>query len=167
MTDRDDAVAFNAMTAPYDRTDPTAHCFWVGPRTSGYGQLGAEYAHRTAYRLHHGEIPAGMVVRHKCDTRSCVRVDHLEIGTQQENVADMIEGGRQSVLGPLTDTEIIAVRWLYATERFSQKQISSLLWGDGSGQSRIARIVNGTSHAHLPGPIARRGQGNRPSRRTD
>ena len=167
MADRDEIAMFHSMTAPYDRADPTAHCFWTGPRTSGYGMVGHQYAHRIAYRLHHGEIPDGLVVRHKCNTRSCVRVDHLEVGTQQQNVGDMIEAGRTSVLGPLSDDDVVCVRWMYHTGRFSQSQISSILWGDGSGQSRVAKVVNGSSHAHLPGPITKRGQGRRPSRRAD
>ena len=165
MDDRDLVLAFHACVAPYVASDPTAHAFWTGPRVSGYGMLKGQWAHRLAWEIHNGQIGDGLVVRHLCNTRSCVRVDgHLEVGTQTDNMDDRAAAGRTSVLGPLSDTEIIAVRWLYATERFSQNHISSLLWGDGSGQSRIARIVNGTSHGHLGGPITRRGQGNRPSK---
>lgn len=39
-------------------------------------------------------IPDGMIVMHKCDNPSCVRVSHLKIGTIEENVADKISKGR-------------------------------------------------------------------------
>lgn len=49
---------------------------------------------RVIYQQKYGEIPERMVIRHKCDNRWCCNVDHLEIGTQKDNVRDMIERGR-------------------------------------------------------------------------
>ncbi|MDR1893021.1 MAG: HNH endonuclease [Oscillospiraceae bacterium] len=50
---------------------------------------------RYIYEQKNGSIPANMVVRHKCDNRMCINPDHLEIGSQYENVHDMITRGRQ------------------------------------------------------------------------
>lgn len=44
--------------------------------------------------IHHGDIPDGMVVRHKCDNPSCTNPDHLELGTRRQNVMDKIKRGR-------------------------------------------------------------------------
>lgn len=43
-------------------------------------------AHRIAWVLERGEIPAGLVPDHLCRVRNCIRVDHLELVTNAENV---------------------------------------------------------------------------------
>lgn len=35
-----------------------------------------------------------MVVMHKCDNRQCINIEHLQLGTQQQNVVDMFNKGR-------------------------------------------------------------------------
>jgi len=49
-------------------------------------------SHRVAWELTHGEIPVGLVVRHRCRGR-CVNPAHLEVGTQAENMRDMVRDG--------------------------------------------------------------------------
>ena len=51
-------------------------------------------AHRLSYELKNGEIPDGMYVLHSCDNPSCVNPNHLRVGTQLENVADMTKRKR-------------------------------------------------------------------------
>jgi hypothetical protein len=53
-------------------------------------------AHRVAWTLQHGPIPDGLHVLHKCDNRYCVNIDHLFLGTAQDNVNDMIAKGRDT-----------------------------------------------------------------------
>ncbi len=50
--------------------------------------------HRIAYTIAKGEIPDGMLVRHKCDNSKCINPDHLELGTHEENMKDRNERGR-------------------------------------------------------------------------
>lgn len=49
---------------------------------------------RLSYELHHGPIPPRLVVRHRCDVSWCVNPDHLELGTQADNVKDTWVRGR-------------------------------------------------------------------------
>lgn len=66
--------------------------------TAGYGQLGfrgkVEGAHRAAYMLATGPIPAGMYVLHSCDNRRCCNPGHLRLGDHRTNMCDMVERGR-------------------------------------------------------------------------
>ena len=41
----------------------------------------------------------GKVIMHTCDNPACVNPEHLVLGTQQENVQDMWNKGRQGVKG--------------------------------------------------------------------
>lgn len=83
---------------------------WKAARTTnGYGVIRGDApagtpanlrAHRVAYELSTGErlprfIPGVTVeLRHKCDNRLCCNPSHLETGTRQQNVDDMISRGR-------------------------------------------------------------------------
>jgi hypothetical protein len=46
--------------------------------------------HRLAYLLEHEVIPPGKLVRHKCDVKLCVNPNHLELGTDYDNVMDAV-----------------------------------------------------------------------------
>jgi hypothetical protein len=52
-------------------------------------------AHRAAWIIFNGELPKGAVVCHKCDVPSCTNPDHLFVGTQLDNVRDMVAKGRK------------------------------------------------------------------------
>ena len=60
----------------------------------GYGQIsfnGILYlVHRIAYFVHTNEDPGLLKVCHSCDTPSCCNPHHLWIGTQTENIRDMV-----------------------------------------------------------------------------
>ncbi len=91
---------------------------WTGATVQGYGSLTVDtgktdLAHRVAWTLASGLlIPKTMYVLHTCDDHACVRNDepgiyvirglarprfgHLWLGTQLDNMADMVEKGRAS-----------------------------------------------------------------------
>lgn len=51
---------------------------------------------RYLYAKKYGNIPKGKVIRHTCDNRWCVNIDHLIIGTQKQNIQDAVERKRMA-----------------------------------------------------------------------
>lgn len=77
---------------------------WIGRLTAnGYGftelpgTAKVISSHRLAWKLFRGEIPSGLHVLHKCDIKCCVNPNHLFLGTQLDNMRDMINKGRFNV----------------------------------------------------------------------
>lgn len=73
---------------------------WTGAKyPRGYGQFWLEGkkvpAHRAVLILHGVDL-ADKVVCHHCDIPSCVRPDHLFVGTQSDNIRDMYAKGRDN-----------------------------------------------------------------------
>lgn len=52
--------------------------------------------HRIVYENNFGKIPEGQIVRHKCDNPNCINIEHLELGTHADNVADRVERNRSA-----------------------------------------------------------------------
>ncbi len=102
----------------------------------GYGQFGVghgrAWAHRVAWELCVGPIPAGMVVMHTCDNPGCVRPDHLRIGTQLDNIADMVAKGRSCVGARNGQSRLTAP---------DVKRIRELVAG-GQSQASVARAYS-------------------------
>ena len=76
---------------------------WIGYKNRfGYGQVCRMIdgkaklltVHRLFYRQYKGEIPDGLQVRHTCDMRNCCNPEHMLLGTQADNMADMKARGR-------------------------------------------------------------------------
>ena len=87
-----------------DKFIVTPGCWlWVGLRDKdGYGLIRKKHrglrAHRISYELFVAPIPAGLIVRHKCDTPRCVNPEHLEVGTAWDNAQDKVLRNRDSSL---------------------------------------------------------------------
>lgn len=79
--------------------DKSKACWiWTGSKTSaGYGKIWdnrTELAHRFSYKLAFGPIPKGLYVCHHCDNPSCVNPEHLFIGTNSDNLRDLVNKGK-------------------------------------------------------------------------
>lgn len=81
--------------------DPGSGCWiWTGAQNNrqGYGavRIGKQryLAHRAAFTIAFGSPGPDDLVLHRCDNPRCVNPDHLFVGTQADNVHDMIVKGR-------------------------------------------------------------------------
>lgn len=120
---------------------------WTGAQSKGYGQFkidGAQMAaHRVAWVLKRGPIPAGLDVLHACDNRRCVNPNHLSVGTCQENTDDKMAKGRHRVgdkRGRLTPALAEEVRSRYQESGVTQMELAAEY---GVTQPTIARILAG------------------------
>lgn len=120
------AERFEKKVSRIDGLGPYGDCHeWTGHTgKQGYGQinLGAQHnckietTHRVAWFLETGKWPSENVL-HSCDNPSCVRFDHLFVGTDMDNTADMISKGRkvqlrgsQCTYAKLTEDQALAIR---------------------------------------------------------
>lgn len=116
----------------------------------GYGQWRfdgrIQKAHRVAWQLYRAPIPNGLLVLHRCDVPSCVNPDHLWLGTQADNVADMIAKERQrhdrnprgehNGRAKLTESDVQAIRASSESQHVCARRF-------GVGSTAIANIRRG------------------------
>lgn len=129
---------------------------WQGGRQShGYGSLGwhgrVVQAHRLAYELTYGPIPPGMSVRHTCDVTSCCRPDHLLLGTQRDNVADMVarnrmRRGEQRPHAKLSAESVRQIRSLYEQGGWSFERLARRF---GVSDTQVGAIISRRKWRHL------------------
>lgn len=72
---------------------------WTGPALpfghGRYDSVAGKTAHRFAWALENLALPPkSAVVRHLCDNPPCCNPRHLLLGSQQDNVQDMVDRGR-------------------------------------------------------------------------
>ena len=120
---------------------------WTACRDKwGYGRLQfsekMQGAHRVAYQLYVGEIPDGLCVLHHCDNPSCVRPDHLFLGTNDDNVRDRDGKGRGAIgekngSAKLTEEQVKTIR----SKRKEGAHTIDLAKQFGVAQRTISKIV--------------------------
>lgn len=137
-----------------------SECIDHGKRGNPDGYLNFRYegktrgAHRVAYCLARGitiDMIQGSVIRHTCDNPRCINPRHLLIGTQQDNIQDMVSRGRQrgavgasNSMAKLTDNQVAEVRRMYVRNSKTHGTVAlSKLYG--VSQTGISSIVRGVT----------------------
>lgn len=134
--------------------------------SDGYGQFsvmsagGASrkqlhlYAHRVAWIVTHGDIPAGMSVLHRCDNARCCNPAHLFLGTHTDNMRDAASKGRLSVPRP-------------RRQKVTSEQLAEIdqLLAAGTAQARIAERFGASKGWVSSYAKGERRQYDRPARR--
>lgn len=111
--------------------------------------------HRVAYATTHGPIPAGVVIRHSCDTPRCINTDHLLAGTIADNNRDRDERGRHKALrgeengfARLRESDIPDIRSRIAAGESTYALASAY----GVHQGTIWNVKAGRTWKHVPNP---------------
>lgn len=99
-------------------------------------------AHRVAFELYVGSIPEGGIVRHKCDNPSCVNPDHLEMGSQSDNMNDWWQRG-VNARRKITKEQAAEIRQRYSVGNVYQVDLAEEF---GISQSMVSAIVRGVRH---------------------
>lgn len=92
------------MYLPFDegfwqKVHKTETCWiWTGAiGPLGYGTYRGYAAHRVSYVLEYKHLEKKLFVCHSCDNPSCVRPDHLFVGTASDNGKDCYNKGRSNI----------------------------------------------------------------------
>lgn len=130
---------------------------WIGPKSRwGYGVVNrnhTEYhkmpAHRLAWTLANGTIPSGLYVCHHCDNRICVNVEHLFLGTHDDNMQDGVIKRRfpRSLKCPgakLSDDTVRLIRQL--RERYTLAELADRF---GTSCAHVCNIIAGKRRVYV------------------
>jgi hypothetical protein len=94
---------FDRFIEKVEKTEEGCWTWTAATYRSGYGHfrrlIDGKWkmykAHRYSYEFYNGEIPKGLLVCHKCDNPACVNPKHLVLGTQKDNMLDMMSKNRR------------------------------------------------------------------------
>lgn len=136
-----------------DRSAGPDACWpWTGGLSKGYGKLTvgkvALAAHRVAYALTRGPVPSDVSVLHRCDNKKCCNPAHLFLGTQADNMIDMLLKGRERnghqpgrrPAAKLTAADVVDIRGAHEDGEFTLEQLSDQYAISVTQVRRIVRL---------------------------
>lgn len=144
-------VMFTKLLSSINFKDLSACWEWKGGvNKGGYGSFWwpekrIYTAHVASYELFRGKRN-GKDVCHSCDNTLCINPSHLWLGTQQQNMNDMIRKGRandgkgeHNGHAKLTLNSIQKIKVLYSKGGYTQKDLG---YKFGISQAHVSTIIN-------------------------
>lgn len=118
---------------------------WIWPHSisvDGHGHLRvgnkSTSAHRHMFQLYHNvRLASDLVVRHRCNTPSCINPAHLCLGTHEDNVIDREKSGRTFCI--VSPSLRIKIQEEYDSGQYTQRRLANKY---NITQSQISRIIN-------------------------
>jgi hypothetical protein len=138
-------------------TNPKGCWLWaMAVNAKGYGVCSEGLVHRASYKMAFGDIPAGKYVLHRCDVRRCCNPEHLYVGTQKDNMRDMLERkrlgsrgqpkGQRHAKAKLTDALVMLMRAMAKAGETTDVLADRFK----ISQTQVRRVVAGRQWGHLP-----------------
>lgn len=127
---------------------------------AGYGQVFVNGKRRLAHRLKYCEAHnctyesiRGYIIRHTCDTPSCVNPDHLLIGSHADNMRDRAERKRTAVgtvhgRSKLTEADVLAIRGRYV-KGDRNNSLTAIASDYSINFQTVSKIVNRQQWQHI------------------
>lgn len=136
------------------KVDTKTSCWnWQGhKKNNGYGQIGYKYkdcyVHRIMWLIVYGFMPTECVL-HKCDNPSCCNPAHLFLGSQQDNIEDMVKKHRRKGIksgkNKLTEADVLSIK-----KRLAAKESCRKIAADFNVTERcISHIKCGNTWTHI------------------
>jgi len=132
---------------------------WTGFRDpAGYSRVSfkgrLEYGHRVVWMMvHETVLTSDEEVLHKCDNPPCINIDHLFLGTQHDNLVDMVRKERRFYVGEdnphaiLTESIVLEI-----VKRNTEGESGrSLAHEFGVHKSTVYDILKGRRWSHTTG----------------
>ena len=95
---------------------------------NGYGSYKGKYIHRYTWEQHNGPIPKGMLIRHLCHERKCYNIEHLAIGTHQDNRDDDMTTGHKFAMKRGENNNVVKLKETDVLEIRKKEMNSKLQW---------------------------------------
>lgn len=144
-----------------DKKNDNDACWdWLGcvDKKTGYGvgrlNKKTNHAHRIAYLLETKEtLDRLIVIRHKCDRKICCNPNHLEKGTNAQNVEDwqtrlIDQKGEHNFASKLTEKQVSEIR----LRAFNGEEQKFLAKEFNVSNGIVSTIINGKTWKHSYNP---------------